>query len=348
LVRLQSKWLRYKRKEKELIKKLNALVGIFLKEYSITISIDEQWLNSVVYLWLAEYEIYEWIFKKLNPRILIVTDQAHTGKIAAANDLKIKVLEYQHGLMDKYYPNYTIAGEYKTSKQFFALQDRTVVFGEFHRKQLLAHGFWDENEVAITGNMQVDEARQKANIATKKKERVTILIPTQGVYRFKNTQQLLDKLLVLDSNKFKVVIRPHPMEPESCIEYFRALPQKTNLIEVREDRISIFDLIVESDLVIGFDSTTLLEAITMSIPAVTISFEGCNKGVHDTLGDYLLEDVIKVLPANTDLPNLLIGMIQDQKYMDNWKANCAMLSGFLYDDNYLENSKALFEEIRTC
>jgi hypothetical protein len=345
LTRLRAMYLNRKKKYQDAIDGLQKLIDKFCREYAIQVQIDRNWIASAVYFWAAEFSLYTWLYKKLRPRVVVVTDQSYTGKMAAANAMGIQVVEFQHGLMDKYYPNYSLSSVFRPLHSRMILPNHIVVFGGFHRDQLL-HGFWRENEIVITGNTQINEVRTQALPPAPADARFRILLPTQGKYRFELTRTILDQLSVLDPDKFIIQIRPHPLEPQVCLEYFRSLAGGSALYSVIEDRSSIFDLIGKSDLVVGFDSTTLMEAVAVGKPAVTIGFPGCPNGIHSTLGTDVLCSAIKIISIeNGALPGFLNNLPGNQVYLDTWRNDCMRWGHFLYDEHYLENSRALFNSL---
>jgi spore coat polysaccharide biosynthesis predicted glycosyltransferase SpsG len=334
----------YKKKnryEKEL-RILHKLILKFLEVNKIDLPIDFDWVLSTYSYHLAEYEIYLWLFKILKPNTLVVTDQSFTGKIHAATDLNIRVIEYQHGLMDEYYPHYTLPAEYKTLKEYLVLENKIVVFGEFFRAQILKHGFWNKEDIIVTGNTQINEVRhfeeQRNN-----KDILTILFPTQGRYSFNKTVQVLDQLKELNTCKINIIIKPHPLEPEECLDYYRKIAASFPIFRLIEEKVSIFKLILESQIVLGFDSTTLLEAIAMGKPAITIASEEFPYGIHTMLSNHTFEEVIRVIRLeDKKLVNLLLELFADQSLLENWKIKSLEWGNFLYGNNYIESSRGLF------
>jgi hypothetical protein len=325
---------------------LYRLVLRFLKTYDIDVTIEKGFIIAKLSYCKAECNLYKKLFKNLKPKTIVVTDQSFAGKIQAANDLNIKVVEFQHGLMDKFYPHYTLPREYSAFKKNLVLADKIVVFGEFHRQQVLEHGFWNENDVIVVGNVQINEVRNEFAGAKQMHSKLKIIFPTQGRYSFSNTIKVLEQLSNLDSTRFEVIIRPHPLEPDDCLSYYRRIVDGFPVFQLKEERVSIYSLIFESDVVLGFDSTTLLEAIAMGKPAITIASAEFPRGIHSMLRNNSLEDVIMIITLEeNNLVSFLEKLNSDNELMTDWKNRSLERANFLYNNNYLESSKALFEEL---
>jgi hypothetical protein len=323
------------------------LILRFLKENNIDLKIDYDWVITNYAYHMTEYKIYKNLFKKLQPKTIVVTDQSFSGKIRAANDLNITVIEYQHGLMDKYYPHYTIPEELKPFKKNLILEDQIVVFGEFHRQQILKHHFWDKEDIVVTGNAQINEERERITGKNKNPDdNLKVLFPTQGLYNFDNAKLVLEQLKSMNGKKIEIIIRPHPLEPEKCLEYYRRMQSTSAIYKLVEERVGIFNLIAGCDVVLGFDSTALLEAIAIGTPAITIASSDFPKGIHSMLKDCVLEEVIKIMVLEENkLPDFLNYLSENYLYLENWRQQCIKKSNFLYEENYLANSRALFNNL---
>jgi hypothetical protein len=328
------------------VEKLFQLVLRFLNEYDIKIRIEKDFIITKLSYYRAEYAVYIRFFRKLKVKVLVVTDQSFSGKMQAANELGIKVIEFQHGLMDEFYPHYTLPKKYRAYRKNLALHDKVVVFGEFHRQQILKHGFWDENDIVVTGNTQINEVRNYLESTEQSHLKLRVLFPTQGLYSFPNTKKVLHQLGNVNSDKVEVLIRPHPLEPENCLKYYRDVTRFSSVLKLIEDKVSIFNLIFESDVVLGFDSTTLLEAIAVGKPAVTIASYESPKGIHSMLNSNVLEEVIKIVVLEEDkLVSFLEELSSNNQLISNWKNECLRWGNFLYDENYLTNSRELFKTV---
>ena len=58
---------------------------------------------------MVDYYVYRILFVLFRPIVLIAADSMGRGMMAVARRLDIKIIELQHGLLDRYKPDYMIS-----------------------------------------------------------------------------------------------------------------------------------------------------------------------------------------------------------------------------------------------
>jgi hypothetical protein len=190
---------------------------------------------------------------------LIVTgasmrDSIEKQAIAWARAGGIKALAIvDHG--SNFWARFSVAGE----RDLSVLPDRILAPDEESKDRMSQAGFPPER-IVVTGNPGFDSFRPAARGGAAGDKRVILCIMqpefTAGRYHsdeswFPIIQGLAEKF----GSRAMVVVRPHPKEDPAA---YRPLEQAGILVDERSD---ITDLIVGSDIVVGKNSTSLIEAV---------------------------------------------------------------------------------------
>src|SRR5690606_2742072 len=96
-------------------------------------------------------------------------------------------------------------------------------------------------------------------------------------------------------NNISLIIKAHQNEPSGNLAWFKDFASRYNdIVLFYASEIDLYNLILRSDLVIGYYSTALLEAIALNVPVITIATDNIPRGIHSYLENNKLEDVIKL------------------------------------------------------
>lgn len=317
----------------------------YCKKQSVSIDITiADFIHTLAYF-RAEYISFKCLFKLTKPRLVLFTDQSATGKMAAALSSGAKVLELQHGLMDEFYPHYTHHPFFKEIKNHLIIPTKIVLFGDYYKDILLKKNYKDESDFFVIGSFPMHSQRAKSNNIITNGNQLDIFFPTQGKLIFEKTKQLLQIIKDCFNDQIHLTIKPHPNETEENKEWFRSYCDKEYL-KFNDSNKSIMDFIEESTIVIGFDSTTLLEAVGLGKPAITITSPELPKGVHSLINTTILEDSIKISsPTKEAITDLLKKYQEDVVFKERWFYAIKKHSIYVYADNYVDNCKSLIKTI---
>jgi hypothetical protein len=311
--------------------------------------ISKSFISKTLNLFYSEFTFFTFFLKCIKPKLIITSEEIGFGFQGAARKLSIRTIDLQHGVIDRYHPQYIYSRELQSIKDKMIIPDYIGVFGMIHKEQLLNNGFWHENEIVLLGNSNIDGIIKKSEIldhAQYKEE--FILIPTQRFVNFKEMMVLLEELSHLQKPNFKIMLKMHPMEPESNIEEYKLVAlKKPNFIEIVDKDVEIYELIKSAILVVGFDSMTLLDAIGLAKPCITLSTESAPKGIHEFFWTNELERVIKrVKVTDVDgLIELINRSIDDKVFYDNWKKHSGEASERLNCGGYEKNCEAFIYSV---
>ncbi|MGB8189268.1 MAG: CDP-glycerol glycerophosphotransferase family protein, partial [Nitrososphaeraceae archaeon] len=205
--------------------------------------------------------------------------------IVAAEELGIKTIGMQHGIIHKAHFDYSIDNlRTKTSSVGCPIPTYLLVFGEFYRKLLVETFSYPSDRVITVGNPAyesvpteiMDSRRQKIlldiGLDPSKK---TVQVATSG-HQAKYGRGDYDVLIVKAfseslaqmGNDIQVLVKVHPIE--DAAEYLKIVREKNapNLTVIEEYPIQ--QLIAICDVFVSVLSTTIFEAMVMNKPVIIV------------------------------------------------------------------------------
>ena len=296
----KKKWITMSLIEKE-IKKNNKLDKIISNDFKFTFNPISKILSLNIFYYLFKFIIFiiffifslGYIFKllKINPKkILFLHAHSNNDKMLlfAANLLNIKSESLVH------------SWDNPTTKLALSIKsDRYYTWNKEIKKEMKYLNNIPSKKIFSLGIIQFD-SYFKLNL--KKKHRkakvITIFLPSTGLVSEQNQKYFLNELLQhINFTKFKVIIRTHPgiifdwlklLEkkysgltlniPESIVK-----ADKTNdIISKKELKFnSLHKLLINTDIVINYFSTTSLDACFFEIPIINICINKENENSLD-------------------------------------------------------------------
>ena len=336
---------RRKNAYREIASSIIELLERVFKEEELKQALDIMSIENILNLFVGEYKVSKLFLKRRQPSLVISSEQPGHGFLAACIALGIPLLDLQHGLIDKFHPQYTSSKKMLQFKPKMVLPRWIGVFGEFHKKILTSSGFWKDEEIVVIGNKRVELNRAKYGHGNGTEDSMTLLLPTQWTV-FEETKAVLEALTSKVKNGAKIILKLHPLEnPTHVAEYEELARRSGGLIEIAEKEVDIFPLIIGCKLMIGFDSTVLLESITFGKPAITIGIPAAPLGIHSLFLDTTLEPAIKVISIDnlTQLNELVERAFDDGEFYGNWQSTAYLLGNELYARNYRFNCQRFIE-----
>ncbi len=301
----------------------------------------------IINSFFLEYWVAIVLLKITRPSILFCSEQTGCGLLGAANSLGVKSIDLQHGIIDQHHPQYTFSAKLNDSQNSFSLPTYLGVFGSLHKDILRANGFWNDNKIITLGSARMFFNRNKTNgykkqISFRKKN---VLIPTQYTV-FPEILMLLNRLKE-ESLEFKLILKLHPLEPNSnIISYRRFASEYPGFIEVVECDVDIYQIISEAHVVIGFDSAVLLESVSLFRPTFTIGTPSAPRGVHEFFSEMGLEAIIRIIPINNIdlLSEVLRDLLANSNFYTDQIKEMTYWGNRLYAPDYLGNCKRFLSE----
>ncbi len=217
------------------------------------------------------------VLSRVRPRfVFVVTAYSEHAIIAAARELNMTVIEFQHGLIDGHHGGYAWRNYATAYKSRMPLPNRLFLYGEHWRRQLEDDGFWKE-ELRVVGSPRLDGYRALGRAVDP--DLCTGVLTTQGL----DTERLLafvTQFLELARAKgpIRLYVKLHPGELTTA-------PYETILgrfdcvtVLLGKDAPSTFDLLRRAHFHLSISSSCHYEALGLGVPTVVLPF-----ATHDRL-----------------------------------------------------------------
>lgn len=281
----------------------NEILSLLKSKYpDLCMSIKE--MNSYYNDFKIQYKFYRFLFRYCNTKkVFIVQNGIQKGLFAAAKELGIEVIEFQHGQINKNHPAYSYPNTNTVTSDKLYHPSKLLTFGTFWHKDRCYPGV----ENIVIGNDSYAE-NVVANNSGLKKQILVISNMDDGNMLF----SLVRSILNVDKD-FYFYFKLHPNQYEEK-QYFDELTRDYKNIQVLTNDYSINQLLAKTDAVLLVQSTVELEALKTGRKVFVIK-EGAYRMmefVFDERGVYLVDGVTdfiecynnhkdEILPPRDDL-----------------------------------------------
>ncbi len=335
--------------QKKNSKKISFYLNTFFKQRNIDYTLNPSLIQSIFINFYSEYFIYKLFFYFIKPRIVVFHDEIGSGKMAAAKILNIPTIELQHGILDLYNPYYSFSNQLKSIKKNMVIPTTIGVFGDYHKKLVNQTGFWEDKELFSLGNKRMDVYRKNKitrSLLTYSTNTYNVVFISQWNV-FKELRDLISYFLSkkLDVG-FELWIKIHPRDSQEQVKWYEKIKNENTGLSIKifkEDK-NIYDILMQSHLVIGYNSALLLESVALGVPTLTVATKDQPQGIHSLLGDDILASCIKTIYNNEDIDIFIDKLNKDQLFYDNWKKQTIKLEDYLYAQDHIEKCKLLIDQ----
>jgi hypothetical protein len=242
--------------------------------------------------------------------------------IVAAEELGIKTIGIQHGIIHKGHFDYSIDNlRTKTSSIGCPIPTYLLVFGEFYRKLLVETFSYPSDRVITVGNPAYESVQTEIMDSRRQKilldvgldpSKKTVLVATsghqakygRGDYDVLIVKALSESLVQMGSD-IQVLVKVHPIE--DATEYLKIVKEKNapNLTVIEEYPIQ--QLIAICDVFISVLSTTIFEAMVMNKPVIIVEI---SEKIHRDIMS-VGESGAAMRSSSINLPNTILRVIGD-------------------------------------
>ena len=266
-------------------------------EKRFNLKINLEWILTIHILnFQYDYRKYTELFKKRSPRmIFVVVAYENQAIVKAAKDLKIEVIELQHGTITDYHLGYSYPLKTRQNGEIAYFPDKILTFGDY----------WINPETCpISQNNIIPigfpyfEAQSKdfINITPKKNQ---VLFISQGVIG-----KYLSKLayeFASEMKDFRIIYKLHPGEYETWRQNYPELENDLDNFEVIDNsETPLYQLFAESNYQVGAFSTAIYEGLMFNCKTFIIDVPGIEYLTDLIDGGY----VCKVNDADDLIANL--------------------------------------------
>jgi hypothetical protein len=228
------------------------------------------------FFWSKKF--YAWLLRRIHPEYLfLITAYGSHDVVAAAKEQGIEVIEFQHGLINRYHPGYSWSSWAAAYKGQMPIPDRLFLYGEYWKQELMVNGFWDK-ELRVVGSPRIDQYRQSRS---KQKDHCLIVFTTQNL----DTHRLIafvSQFLEASGNQsdFHLYIKLHPGEQNKDV-YETAFGHQDNVqILLGREPPSTFQLLSQANFHVSISSTCHYEALALGVPTVILPLATFESVIH--------------------------------------------------------------------
>ena len=231
-------------------------------------------LSLLSFYWMKR--LYYWLLGRIKPKYLFVADPGEYEIIAAAKERGIKVIEFQHGIVDRHNASYSWPVDALPHKASMPLPDRIFLYGDHWMQELGARGFW-KDELRPVGCLRMDNYR-KAVI--QKDETFSILVTTQGI----DVEKIIEFMLqfmrhAADRPDIRVIFKLHPLYDHSKSRYQEAFSGfKNSKVFLGNEGSSTFELLTKCRLHASISSACHYDALALGVLTIILPF-----ATHETV-----------------------------------------------------------------
>jgi len=244
---LKRKFVRYLSESK----KNNKISDLLVKEFNLNKTELNKLINYNIKKYYIDYYYYRDIINKINPKAIFVHQNGiQKALFAAANDIGISTIEFQHGIINKYHPQYS----YNNKIDYNHLNT-------FPKYLFLLSEYWQEkfyypSTKIVMGNNEF----YSEDSTPKKEEDITTIIFSRD-----HTENLL-KLSKEFSNTYEgfIYIKLHPNQYENK-SYIEDEVSSLKNVKIITDELTIGNLLKKSRAIITITSTVVYEALQLGV-----------------------------------------------------------------------------------
>lgn len=218
--------------------------------------------------------VYRWLLKRISPKFVLYEDTGSFSLCAAAQELGIKAIEFQHGVFGRHHPAVLPAWALPYKGKLI-VQDKLFLYGEFWKAEIAANGFYGD-ELCVVGSARIDRYRIKRR-EYKSKENdggpYKLLVTTQG-FAVSELVGMLSRFISLVHREldYRLFIKLHPIN-ERDVSVYETLYRGNDRVRVflGTESPSTFDLLVETDLHLSISSACHYDALGLGVPTVVLA-----------------------------------------------------------------------------
>lgn len=307
-------------------------------------------INHICRSTLAYFKVasrfFDMVFKVLNPgHILVMDPDAKCAEIAAAKRQGICVVEIQHGMFGRKDPDYSWRSQHRDYFSKLTVPDRVFVFGPVWRDALMSNGFWDSADVVCVGNASLLHLAQSKSAQPAPTAIIKVLFPSQYYVATEAIAFLTEMLEIVQADELDYLqlrIAVHPMEKHFAARYL-ALARKFSpfcVVEKMED--DGFDTMLRADVIMGYTSFMMIEALGAGKQAVSICQSPVEGGISEVFDMPMLEECIPHIRSPQEAVSVITEMwARKKEQVPSDTINASDI--FFFPDNGFE--KTLVEKL---
>ena len=301
---------RFDTKIVEISERFYFMLNEFAKARDIDLPVTTKDIRSIFLQFLGQQLFYRIVFKCLQPKKILVIDSVGSGLTAAGLREGLEVYEFQHGFFDLKKPDYHIPEVFLSLKHLMVCPTKIFTFGDAFTTPLIASGFWTKSEIITLGNPALHNAPKSGVTRTGNGSRQLMIITQPSL---KNELRAIITLIKnWELGEDLIHIKLHPNEDKSSIEWYKNLLSSSNNFVIHEGTENIVKAMQTCDIVCGFHSTALIEAMAIrkEVWLLETSETSQNTLIKDYIGDKKFSKLV-IIESGTQLHDAYLNRNQE-------------------------------------
>jgi hypothetical protein len=298
-------------------------------------------------LFEARRRLFQHLLRRLDVRALVLTyGPGRAGEIAAAKEIGIPTVELQHGVVSAHCPDYAWPAEYLPFKAELPFPDRMALFGPMFCREIMRSGFWTENEVSAVGSSATAYYRQDARMHTRRAGPHRLLFMTQSTVR--DAAIGFWRAFLSDAreaSEIELLFKVHSEEAAHRADYQALANVAQSRVTILPLDIHPFEAMVDADVVIAYNSMSLVEALGLGKPAISLcggSIPGGFAGTFDLPG---LVTAMPHLTSPEELRMMLRLRLQDPAAYSQWQFEAREKGTDFFADGFVQTTAQLINDL---
>ena len=222
------------------------------------------------------------VFERLHPDVVIMTNAPYlSGEVAAAKACGAVVAEFQHGLFGPRCPEYGWPGVLVSKRARMPVADKLFVFGDLFRGAAVTNGFWRDEDVRAIGSAAIERTRGVARPSSRQPTPRLVFL-TQPTTRHEAIAFWSGVLSGVETGSFPAIsltIKVHPSERDRSGDYAALASAYASHCRIAAPDEDAIQVMLDHDVVVGYTSYGLIEAVGLGRTAVSISGQQTPGGV---------------------------------------------------------------------
>lgn len=158
---------------------------------------------------------------------------------------------------------------------------------------------------------------------------------------FLQIREWLEDLSSSGISGIKISVKKHPLEPVHQSKWYTEFARAHfNIFEI-EEKPDLLNALTGKHLLIGFHSTSLLEALSVGVPVITICTTQLPLGINSML-NINLSEVIKPVRDEHEIKKLIKQFKSDTNFATQWSAESYKVGSAFFAKDYYKNVAQVF------
>jgi hypothetical protein len=209
------------------------------------------------------------VLARVRPRWVFTADPGENALTAAARERGARVLELQHGSIDRDHHAYGWTGYAAGYADRMPHPHQLLLYGEHWRAELAGNGYWGDRAV-VAGSLRMDAYR--ARRAAPADGTRTLVVTSQGIDTDR-VAAFLDELLRVEPDPaVRLVVKLHPAYEREKSAYAGVMRDPRAAVQLGGEGDSTFDLLTRAQLHASISSTCHYEALGLGVPTAVLPF----------------------------------------------------------------------------